>query len=78
VAVTTAHASGILSVAASGNDGLINAMSYPACASKAVSVGAVYGIAVSEDLTWQVDGSAGKTCTDRAPRQDAIACFTNW
>lgn len=68
-AVNTAYNAGILSAAAAGNSAESDALIIPACASKAVSVGAVY----SE----QDEGFAYDDCTDTVVQPDTIACFSN-
>jgi len=68
-AVNTAYDAGILSAAAAGNAANANALIIPACASKAVSVGAVY-TAVQEAVYYDA-------CTDAAVRPDTVACFSN-
>jgi hypothetical protein len=69
IAVNTAYAQGVLSAAASGNEAQVSSMIIPACASKAVSVGAVYS----------KEGLAGsyEICTDNVPAADIVACFSN-
>ena len=70
VAVNTAFEAGLVSPVAAGNDGLKDELSLPACASKAVSVGAIYS-----DPT---DLTSYDPCTDPAfPPADTVACFSN-
>lgn len=70
VAINAAYDQGILSAAASGNEAKSNALIIPACASKAVSVGAVHPEA-GQAMSYSV-------CTDAAaPKTDDIACFSN-
>jgi hypothetical protein len=70
VAINSATAQGIICAAASGNEAHSDALIIPACASKAVSVGAVYPETV---------GPAGQysVCSDDLPQPDNIACFSN-
>jgi subtilisin family serine protease len=64
-AIRNLRGAGIATVVASGNDGYTNALSYPACISDAVSVGAV------SDVSWG-------TCTDGQPSaRDKVACYSN-
>jgi subtilisin family serine protease len=64
-----ARTAGILPVVAAGNDGHANALSSPACAPAAVSVGAVYDA--------NVNGLAYANCTDLTTAADQVACFSN-
>jgi hypothetical protein len=68
-AVAAARAAGILTTAASGNDGSSSGISTPACVPGVVSVGAVY------------DHNAGAfatgVCSDPTTAADKIACFSN-
>jgi hypothetical protein len=68
-AIATARAAGILSAVASGNEGKTDALSSPACAPSAVSVGAVY--------PRNVGGLATSICTDSTSAADQVACFSN-
>ncbi len=69
--IDSARATGILTVAASGNDAVSNAIGIPACTPGVISVGAVYDADVG-GLTW-----GGGTCTDSSTSADKIACFSN-
>ena len=69
--IDSARANGILTVAASGNDAVSNAIGIPACTPGVVSVGAVYDADVGE-ITW-----GGGTCTDSSTSADEISCFSN-
>lgn len=68
-AIVNARNAGILTVAASGNEGYSNGLASPACVPEAVSVGAVY------------DGNLGQlnwgSCTDSSTAADRVACFSN-
>lgn len=63
-----ARQAGIAPVVASGNDGLTNQLSNPACAPGAVSVGAVYDSNV---------GSVSGSCQDPTTAADRVTCFSN-
>ena len=64
-AIRNLRSAGIATVVASGNDGFTNSLSYPACISDAVSVGAV------SDVSWG-------TCSDGQPSaRDKVACYSN-
>jgi hypothetical protein len=64
-----ARAAGIVPVVASGNNGSLNAISSPACAPQALSVGALY------------DGNFGTVnagvCSDATTTAGKVACFSN-
>jgi subtilisin family serine protease len=72
--IDSAKTNGILTVAASGNDAVSNAISMPACTPGVVSVGAVYDADVGR-RTWNLP--AGGTCTDSSTSADKITCFSN-
>jgi subtilisin family serine protease len=63
------RAAGIIPVVASGNDGYAMGIGEPACATGAVSVGAVYDSNVGS-LAWQ-------TCPDKFTAADRVTCFSN-
>jgi uncharacterized repeat protein (TIGR01451 family) len=67
--ITNAKAAGIVTVAASGNEGYIDGISKPACTPGAVSVGAVYDA--------NVGGLQYAKCTDSTTAADQIACFSD-
>jgi subtilisin family serine protease len=69
VAVQSARSAGILSAVASGNGGLSNGVSSPACGPAAVSVGAVHAANLGA-LRWPV-------CADPTTAADQVACFSN-
>lgn len=80
VAITTAWSAGLMSVVASGNQGQTNGMPAPACAPKAVSVGAVYAVPSDGSESWCTQSKSGactKSCTDDNPVADSVPCFTN-
>ncbi|HYD40316.1 MAG TPA: S8 family serine peptidase [Anaeromyxobacter sp.] len=68
-AIRTARAAGILSAAASGNDGHTDRISSPACTPDAISVGAVYDGAIG--------GLSFTACTDATTAANKVACFSN-
>lgn len=67
--IAAARAAGIVTVAASGNEGHVNAIAYPGCVPAALSVGAVYA------------GHLGPVsfgvCDDPNTAPDRPACFSN-
>lgn len=67
--INSALNAGILTVAASGNDGFTNGLASPACTPGAVSVGAVY----DDD----VGAAAYGTCSDAATVADKVTCFSD-
>jgi subtilisin family serine protease len=69
IALGVARTAGIAPVVASGNDGLSNALSSPACAPAAISVGAVYDS--------NVGGISYGGCSDPTTAADKITCFSN-
>lgn len=82
-AANQAVESGVVVVAASGNEGYANSMITPACGSKVVAVGATYKAdyprceASSSTFTWCLDDSCVTTCTDTTPVADDLVCFSN-
>ena len=62
---------GILVVAAAGNQGYLGGVSYPACASAAVAVGATY------DRGYPGQTLVYSSCSDSSPAADGVACFSN-
>lgn len=69
IAVDAARNAGILSVVSSGNAGTPAAMSSPACAPAAISVGAVHAANLG-GMKWPV-------CSDLTTAADKVACFSN-
>lgn len=67
-----ARAEGLAVVAASGNSGQIESLSWPACHSDVVSVGMVYS-AGQGPVTW--DGAA--ECSDAVTGPDVVPCVSN-
>ncbi len=69
IAISTAVNQGIFVVAASGNEAYTNGISYPACASDAVSVGGVYDADVG-NIGW----GSPRVCRDVTTAADKIVC----
>ena len=69
IAVESAKIAGILSAVASGNGATSNAVSSPACAPSAISVGAVHAANLG-GLKWPI-------CADATTAADKVACFSN-
>ncbi len=67
--ISNAKAAGILAAAASGNNGVDDSISSPACVPAAVSVGAVY----DANYGWEV----WTLCADSTTAADEVACFSN-
>jgi hypothetical protein len=67
VAVNAAAGWGLVSAAAAGNSGNKAKIIAPACASKAVAVGAVYS----------TDTSASAICEGQGIQKDKVTCFSN-
>lgn len=73
-AVNNLISAGVTVFAASGNAGLSNALSAPACIRDVIAVGATY----DSNLGREPDsGSYGPGCFDAATSLTTIACFTN-
>ncbi len=70
-AIANLHDAGIAVFAASGNDALRGQMAMPACAGKAISVGAVY-----DDGPYP-PGVGFQSCSDLNIQPDRPTCFTN-
>lgn len=68
-ALVTARGAGIAPVVASGNNAFTNAISWPACAPSAISVGAVYDA--------NVGGLGFSNCSDPTTAADKVTCFSN-
>jgi len=69
VALGAARTAGIAPVVASGNNGFTGALSSPACAPAAISVGAVYDT--------RLGGLSYGNCSDPTTAADQITCFSN-
>ncbi len=68
-AIDTLRAGGTTIIASSGNDAFKDGMSYPACLSTVVSVGAVYDA--------DVGSATFSVCSDETTAQDQIICFSD-
>ena len=71
---------GILVVAASGGGGDAGGLSFPACASGALSVGSVYDADLEgrfEHCLARGDAGCERTCTDLDPRRGQLTCASN-
>jgi subtilisin family serine protease len=69
LAIDEARRAGILAAVSTGNSAFTNAISSPACAPAAVSVGAVYD--------GNVGGLTYSACSDATTGADQVTCFTN-
>lgn len=69
VAINTAYDFGVLSTAAAGNEAKKNAVLVPACATRAVAVGAVYSTTTP--------GASYGVCSDSNIVPDKVCCFSN-
>jgi uncharacterized repeat protein (TIGR01451 family) len=72
--ISNAKNAGILTVVAAGNSGSKTGLSDPACAPKAVSVGAVYDASYGT-VGWVAAADSGGQCTD-ASAADVVTCFS--
>ncbi len=84
VYLARAKAAGIVPVVAAGNDGQSDAISRPACAPAAVSVGAVYDAdflyrswCTRQTTTGCGTAICAATCEDWIPSADQVPCFSN-
>jgi subtilisin family serine protease len=75
-AISDARDAGIITMVASGNDGHSNGISYPACATDAVSVGGVYDADVG-GVSWCGATCQIILCTDNPTFADKVVCHTN-
>jgi subtilisin family serine protease len=69
ISITAAVDQGIFVTAASGNEAYTEGISFPACASDAVSVGSVYDTTFGR-IVWEA-------CTESTSVVDQIVCHTN-
>ena len=75
-AVDAAYASGMVVLAASGNDGLCSEISHPSCMSNVISVGAVYDSAMGSSGSCVSPNSCGNTQYHQAcDSMGLVACF---
>ena len=73
-------ARGLLVVAAAGGSGDAGGLSFPACASGVLSVGAVYDSDLPgrfEHCLAETAGGCTRSCADLDPRRAQVACFSN-
>ncbi len=81
VLINRAYDLGMPFVAASGNGGAKNGISYPSCSPKAISVGSVYDADVgSRTFCVESDlqtGECKRTCTDSTTSADQVVCSSN-
>lgn len=75
-AVNTSVDNGVVHVIAAGNEGQPNALGSPACASRAIAVGAVYDDSLGT-VSWCLDSTCNDFCTDANTAADDHACFSN-
>jgi len=61
---------GIVVVAAAGNQGFLQGLSFPACLSVVASVGATYDQEIAGTVDWGY-------CQDANPQADSVVCFSN-
>lgn len=86
-AIDSAYAAGLVILAASGNEGLCDQISRPACFSNVISVGAIYdadvgspGYCVSSNscIGESHSGcSTGAACFDNSTSSDSVTCYSN-
>jgi subtilisin family serine protease len=82
-AANAAVDSGVVVVAAAGNEGYSDALAAPACGSKVIAVGATYDSDYPycgdsrSSFTWCFDMLCLSQCTDASPREDDLICFSN-
>lgn len=68
-AINTLRTSGVLTFVSSGNNNFSTGITFPACVTNAVSVGAVYDFTSGASVPYS-------SCTD-TPNFDAVVCFSN-
>ena len=71
LAATNAVNAGITLLASSGNDGACDAMGWPACISKVISVGAVYDASFGS-VSFCIDANS---CADKNPTEDCLSGY---
>ena len=67
---------GVAVVVSSGNDGCKNGVSFPACVSHAISVGAVYDANLGS-VHWSPRTCHPQGCSQSSTAADQIACYSN-
>ncbi len=76
-AVNASTALGVTHAVASGNDGAIHGIGSPACARRAIAVGAVYDTNLSS-ASWCANADCSEIlCTDTNTQPDTMVCFSN-
>ncbi len=75
-AVDTAWSAGILMVAAAGNDGDEENVSFPACLRRVMAVANSYDAAAGSS-SYCTDRSCSDYCTDSSPSVDSLNCSSN-
>lgn len=71
IAISEARSAGVIAATAAGNLGFRNGLIRPACASAAVSVGAVYDANLLSPRVLQ------GVCKDASPAADRVTCYSN-
>ncbi|MBM4389966.1 MAG: S8 family serine peptidase, partial [Deltaproteobacteria bacterium] len=75
-AVNTAWSAGLLLVAAAGNDGDEESVSFPACLRRVMAVANSYDAAAGSS-SYCTDSSCASYCTDGSPGADSLNCSSN-
>lgn len=75
-AADTAWSSGLLLVAAAGNDGDEESVSFPACLRRVLAVANSYDAAAASS-SYCTDRSCASSCTDSSPAIDSLNCSSN-
>lgn len=76
-AIRTVTAAGVLVVAAAGNEGQPDGVSYPACLSDVLAVANVYDTKTPIGTFAWASSDGGVLCTDRAPDESQLVCSSN-
>jgi len=77
IAISDARDAGIITMVASGNDAHSDGISYPACATDAVSVGGVYDTNAGSVSWCGYPSCFPYLCTDSTTFADKVVCHTN-
>ena len=80
IAANNAVDQGVVVIASSGNQDIIDGMAAPACGSKVTAVGATYDANYQDSFefcTLWMASMCWLSCTDNAPTEDQICCFSN-